>query len=74
MHGDVDVVQAVAALVSDLVDGTVDGERPNRDDEPAPGAVDAEQEDLAEGPEGARGEAVAPGPDRGGQAVGPTAS
>lgn len=72
--GDVDVVQAVAALVSDLVEATAGVDDPQRDvdDESAPDAVGVEQ-DLVEGPERTHGDAVAPRPDRGGEAVGPTA-
>ena len=62
-NGDVDVVRAVAALVNDLVDSS--------DDETPPESPAGEQQDLADGPEGTSGDAVAPWPDRGGTAVGP---
>jgi len=72
---DVDVVQAVAALVSDLVEAVDE-----RVCDPAGGGggatpepVGAAQQDLVEGPDGTHGDAVAPRSDRGGTAVGPTA-
>ncbi len=74
-NGDVDVVRAVAALVNDLVEGSddIDGPVGDVDDQTAPDPVDGMQQDLATGPAGTHGDAVAPWPDRGGQAVGPTA-
>jgi hypothetical protein len=76
---EVDVVQAVAALVGDLVeadgvDGATPPDAPLSDDAPSsPAEAEAAHRDLAPGPEGVHGDAVAPCPDRGGETVGPSA-
>lgn len=72
---DVDVVQAVAALVSDLVEAVDErvGDPAGGGGGATPEPVGAAQQDLVEGPDGTHGDAVAPRSDRGGTAVGPTA-